>query len=257
MKVDTYSIKARLQPEFLVLLPVALAITAWLPGHLAAWKTVSSFALYIGVWVLLAELGRDLGRHKQPALFQRWGGAPTTRLLRHRDTTLDAITLTRYHAFLSTAINHRLPTRPEEEADPRAADALFESAVKFLLEATRDETRFPLVLKENISYGFRRNLWGMKPAAILLCLLGLAACLAHIAQILLSDALLPPLSLAMAVSTILLMVIWALRVTPNWVKLAAEAYALRLLAACDQLATTAPSTTPSKLIVARSAAFPR
>lgn len=251
MKLDIYSLKARLQPEFLVLLPVVLAIGAWLPGQFAAWKTVSSFALYIGIWVLLAELGRDLGRNKQAALFKRWGGAPTTRLLRHRDTTLDAITLARYHAFLSGTMNHRLPTRAEESADPRAADALYESAVKFLLEATRDATRFPLLLKENISYGFRRNLWGMKPAATLLCLLGLAACLAHIARTLLTNASLPPLSLAMASSNILLLVIWVLRVRPDWVKLAADAYAIRLLAACDQFATATPAATTSKLIVSR------
>jgi hypothetical protein len=251
MKVDTYSIKARLQPEFLVLLPVILAITAWLPAQLALWKTISSFAVYCGLWVLLAEMGRDLGRKKQPRLWQEWGGAPTTRLLRHRDTTLDPITLDRYHAFLGNAINRRFPSRTEEAADSNVADPLYESATKYLLEATRDESKFPLVLKENISYGFRRNLWGMKPAALALCVLGIALCLIPVGQAVWRSAPVPPLAISMAVATVSLLVLWALRITPAWIKTAADAYAIRLLASCDQLATANPNPAASKLIVTR------
>jgi hypothetical protein len=250
MKLDTYSIKARLQPEFLVLLPVILAITAWLPFQLTVWKTISSFAVSCGLWALLAEIGRDLGRNKQAALWQSWGGPPSSRMLRHRDTTLDSITLARYHGFLARALDRRFPTRAEEQADQAAADALYESAVKYLLEATRDETKFPLLLKENTSYGFRRNLWGMKPAAILLCVLGLAACLIPVGQALWSNSGVSPLPAAMAISTILLLVLWLLRVRPSWVRLAADAYALRLLAACDQLANAQPPAQPENRIIA-------
>lgn len=249
MKIDTYSIKARLQPEFLVLLPVVIAITVWLPSQLTLWKTISSFAVYCGLWVLLAEMGRDLGRRKQPALWQSWGGPPSSRLLRHRDSVLDPITLARYHAFLARVLDHRFPARADEQADPAAANALYESAIKYLLEATRDETKFPLVLKENTSYGFRRNLWGMKPAAILVSVLGLAACIVPIAQALWADTPVRPLPVSMAICTILLLVLWLLRVTPAWVRLAADAYALRLLAACDQLAKTEPIPPPGNRIV--------
>ncbi|MHB8522742.1 MAG: hypothetical protein ACYDH9_18555 [Limisphaerales bacterium] len=248
MKIDTYSLKARLQPQFLVLLPVVLAITAWLPSQLSIWKTISSFGVYGGLWVLLAEMGRDLGRKKQPSLYQRWGGTPSTRLLRHRDTTLDPVTLARYHAFLSVAISRRFPSSAEEQADTKGADALYESAVKFLLEATRDDAKFPLLLKENTSYGFRRNLWAMKPAAILICILALAACLMPIAQAVPEGAPVEPLPVAMVVSSISLLVLWFLRVTPSWVRLAAEAYALRLLAACDQIANTSPHPPASRII---------
>ena len=55
----------------------------------------------------------------------------------------------------------------------------------------------------------------------------------------------------MALSNILLLVIWVLRVTPDWVKLAAEADALRLLAACDQRANASPASASPKLIVSK------
>lgn len=236
MKIDTYSLKARLAPTFLVLLPGLFAVAAWLPFELSILKALGTFALYCGVFFFLAELGRDQGRKKQPTLFRCWGGKPTTRLLRHSDTTLDSVTLARYHAFLSKVINKRFPSRTVESANPAAADELYESAGKFLLEATRNETTFPLLLKENISYGFRRNLWGMKPAAILICIIALVATLIPVCQAIFGKTSVPLLALSMAIITIFLLVLWILRVTPAWVQLAADAYALRLLAACDQLA---------------------
>ncbi len=250
MKFDYYSFKARLQPGFIVLLPLGLALAAWLPTQVAAWKPLASLGAYCGLGVLLAEMGRDLGRKKQSALYLKWGGAPTTRLLRHRDTHLDPVSLGRYHSFLSMAINHRLPSQPEEERDNVGADKVYESAVRFLLEATRDKSKFPLVLKENISYGFRRNLWGMKPAAIGISTLGLAACLIPLVQALWAGSTLPPLPFAMSICNVILLVLWLLRVTPSWVLTAADAYALRLLAACDQLAVN-KETSQQRLILTR------
>jgi hypothetical protein len=236
MKLDTYSLKARLVPTILLLLPGFLAVAAWMPFHLSSLKSVGTLAFYCGLLFFLTELGRDQGRKKQPALFRRWGGKPTIRLLRHQDTTLDPVTLGRYHAFLSAAIGKRLPSPKEEASDLAAADALYESAGNFLLEATRDEAKFPLLLKENISYGFRRNLWGMKPVAILICLLALFASVIPVGNAIWANAATPLLPLTMAITTIFLLVLWLLRVTPDWVRLAADAYAIRLLAACDQLA---------------------
>ena len=89
----------------------------------------------------------------------------------------------------------------------------------------------------------------MKPGAILICSLGLAVCLIPVSQAIWKNASVPSLAAFMAVSTVFLLVLWLLRVTPAWVKVAAEAYALRLLAACDQLASANPSPIPSKLIV--------
>ena len=48
-------------------------------------------------------------------------------------------------------------------ADPEWADTKYEEVVTSLREATRDTSRFPLVFAENANYGFRRNLWGLRP----------------------------------------------------------------------------------------------
>src|SRR5947208_9959356 len=60
----------------------------------------------------------------------------------------------------------KLPTSEEEAADPEGADQRYEACVRFLRNATRDRSTFPLVFAENVNYGFRRNLWGMRSAGI-------------------------------------------------------------------------------------------
>jgi len=221
-------------PAFLVFLPIGLALAAWFPAQLfTGWRSAMTIAGYFGVLVLLSELGRDQGKKKEAELFKLWGGKPTTRMLRHRHTSLDAVTLARYHSVISRLIGKALPTRDNEKADPKSADALYESGVKLLLERTRDAGKFPLLLKENTSYGFRRNLWGMKPAAIFICCLSLIASLVPVCAALFNQTPLPPLPLALTVSIIVLLVWWILRVKSDWIRIPGDGYAQRLLAACD------------------------
>jgi len=42
------------------------------------------------------------------------GGKPTTQLLRHRDTTIEAVTKRRYHLFLAGKINEAFPDAAQE-----------------------------------------------------------------------------------------------------------------------------------------------
>jgi len=98
-------------------------------------------------------------------LVNRRGGQPSLLFLRHRDKSINAPTKQRYHALLRS---RGLPvsTKEEEAADPTAADGLYQSAIDWLLEQTRDTRKFSLLLNENIDYGFRRNLLGLKPIAL-------------------------------------------------------------------------------------------
>ena len=84
MKFDTYTRRARLYPALLVALPLGLATLAWFPEGLAGWGTLWGLVTWSGATALLAQVGRDKGRVKEPGLFEQWGGKPTTRMLRHR-----------------------------------------------------------------------------------------------------------------------------------------------------------------------------
>lgn len=237
---DSYTLQARLVPVLLVVLPVGTSMVAWFPEKFTGWGLLAGIATSFGLTALFAQIGRDQGLRKQSVLFQRWGGKPTTQLLRHRDNNLDEITKARYHGKLAKLIpSIEMPSRRKETTNPAAADAVYESCTNFLLEATRDKKRFPLIFAENVSYGLRRNLWGMKPAGIFLSLSGMLASAGAVVSSF-NERISPP-AIAAVVLNIVLLVLWSLRVTPRWVHTVAFAFAARLLAACENLEPTSNS----------------
>lgn len=172
--LDAYTRRARLAPAFLVVLPIGLTFAAWFSNTALGWSLLAGLLTTCGFTLLLAEIGRDQGKRREQDLARRWGGLPTLRLLRHRDGLGNPETRRRYHAHLQQLLPAvTIPTAEEELADPTGADRVYESCVDHLREKTRDTKRFPLVFQENMSYGFRRNLWAMKPAGVTLAIFGL------------------------------------------------------------------------------------
>jgi hypothetical protein len=159
------------------------------------------------------------------------------RRLRHRDARNKAL-LARRHALLQKLLpDVRLPTAQEEIADPEAADQVYETCVSFLRHNTRDHQKFPLVFEELCNYGFRRNLWGMKPLGIVTSLVGIGS----VVPFAVMDWLRlgvgpPPLVAAAALINSLVLLAWAVWFRRDWVRTAAEAYAERLLEALETLA---------------------
>jgi hypothetical protein len=170
---DAYTLKARIAPALLVLLPLMATVYAWLPSatdlSLLAWLTpVGVAALVALAW----ETGRA-GRRMQGELFASWGGAPTTQLLRHSNGELPGADKERYYNVLRL---HRpdlaIPTAQIEGNDPAHADAVYENAVAWLREQTRDARRFPLVADENATFGFHRNLLAHRTVGYSACIVG-------------------------------------------------------------------------------------
>jgi hypothetical protein len=234
MDFDSYSIQARLKPTLLVVLPAGFLVTSFFPPKLLLEGSIVGIASTLGVTYLLAELGRDVGRKKQPKLWKCWGGTPSTRMLRHRDKTLSPLTRERYHTKLEKFLGRKMPTIEEEKQNPSEADLVYKTCGDYLLEKTRDAKRFPLILKENISYGFRRNLWGMKPAGIFISLIGLFGCGAIAANRWTESEEFAPIPILGTIVSAMAMALWIFRIKPDWIRLPAEAYAQRLLASCDE-----------------------
>ena len=238
---DPYSWYARIMPVFLVLLPIALAASVWFPDT----SILPRISAVLGVpavlaW-LLSQIGRDMGSRRQQGLWARWGGAPTTQLLRHRNPDANPELRRHYHDSLrALQPSLMLPTADEEARDPQRADHAYEAATRLLINKTRDKARFPLIFKENTNYGFRRNLWGMKPIGLPVALLGTAACVAPIWSrrgVYLSVELDWWLATGISAALCLCWIFWF---TPSWVRIAAQAYAERLLESCNQIESTAP-----------------
>lgn len=238
MKVvlDAYTRRARLWPALLVALPLGLATLAWFPEGLAGWGTLWGLVAWSGGTALLAQVGRDKGKVKESRLVENWGGMPTTRMLRHRHAA-NKVILARYHKKLQELLpDTKIPTPAEEQADPAGADEIYKNCTAFLRAKSRDRKRFALVFEENCNYGFRRNLWGMKPLGITTALAGIVAVAFYfVVNYFGKGVAVPPRALMCGVGNLLLLLGWVLWFTPDWVKIPAEAYAERLLEASEEL----------------------
>jgi hypothetical protein len=127
-----------------------------------------------------------------------------------------------------------MPTPEEEAQHPAAADARYRSATKRLIELRRDR-KYRILHSENASYGFRRNLLGLRPIAIaiVIAMAGFALVARHGAQQPLPDSLVTlsadipshlPLY-AIFAADLLYLLAWVVVVRPGFVRQAANEYA--------------------------------
>ena len=136
----------------------------------------------------------------------------------------------------------KMPTTSDEAAAPNEADDIYRSATKRLIEARRGK-QFQMVEDENASYGFRRNTFGLRPAAV-----GISAVAAVTTGLIWYAALAKPLDLttfAQSVTTypylpillatdLVYMAIFIFLINRHFVRQAADEYALALLRTLDQ-----------------------
>lgn len=233
--LDPYDRKARLYPALLVMLVPVVASTLVAPVFSSQLAGLASLAIALGGLMLLCSLGREWGKRKEQKLFENWGGTPTTLMLLRTTSQLDQLTLGRYRKVIELQVpGLHFPDLISEASDPTKSAAICESAVKWLREATRDTKKFALVFAENTNYGFRRNLLGVKPLALVVCALTLAATVLH-AWVSTAGNLsaVTPQSWIAVVAACIGLVVWGIVISEDFVKTTAFAYATALLATCD------------------------
>ena len=233
--LDRYGFQARLRPALLSLFPVFITVAVWAPALYQTAVSLVGLAVACGLTVASAHVARKLGRSIEDRLVKEWGGLPTTLWLRQADRHLEAETKRRYHHFLEQNVpGWTVPTRADEAADQDKADRQYGSAVRWLLEYTRDTKQFQLVFAELISYGFRRNALGLRPFAIILALASAGFCAARIYDVPFNNLVSDYFSqLAVGIVSILILLWWIFGVSKSWVRDAGDAYAKALLGACD------------------------
>ena len=80
---------------------------------------------------------------------------------------IDPITKARYHKRLADLVKGaKAPSANDEQEDPVAADGVYSAWSTYLRVNTRDTKKYSLLLQENINYGYRRNVWGLRPIGI-------------------------------------------------------------------------------------------
>lgn len=173
---DAYTLRARLFPAIVAAAPALAALAL-----LISWKSfgLSNLIATLGILVLLfaiADFSRSRGRAIEGKLYAGHGGMPSITMFRRNDATLDAGSKDRYREFLAEKLGIAAPTAQEEDTDQGAADAFYSQCGNWLRQNTRDTKKFPILFSENVTYGFRRNLLGVKMLALCLNVIVVALC---------------------------------------------------------------------------------
>jgi hypothetical protein len=238
--IDAYATQARVAPVVLALLPLLAAagvVTSSLSLSWQKWPVAGLFAT--ALTTLAAEVGRDRGKRLEGDLWRRWGGAPTTAGLRWAGNPYAVVA--HRHVVVQKALGKEadLPTEAEEKKDPAAADMRYELAVHRLRMRTRDAKRFPLLKRENTSYGFRRNLFGLRGVGISSACIAVAMT-AGVFGTALGIGRLGSVSLswsAPGVTGVVALFLWS-RLKDVWLEDVARSYADQLFEAAEILATS-------------------
>ena len=172
--IDRYVLGARVAPVAVVALSLFLAISAWIPFSQWPIKLLGGSAFLVLGAFILAQLARDAGKAIEGRLWASWGGPPTVRMLRHRDTTIPPASNSLLHRHLiELGIVDQLPSESEEREHPDHADEAYLTCADWLRRKAlelKSKAPFDVVHSENISYGYRRNILGIKPyALVILC----------------------------------------------------------------------------------------
>jgi hypothetical protein len=227
--LDPYERCARLYPGLICLFPIILGTYSAFPE---VYKTLSGFvtlAAAIGLLHFFSNIARGLGKKLEPQLFSDWGGVPSVALFRHAETRIAGPMKERYHAILAERTGIQAPSVDEENTDSSAADAVYKSWSDYLRSQTRDAKRYPMVFNENVNYGFRRNLLGLKGYCLLFGLISMAmiSVPAYLSNSLSKE------QVAFLVVLAIYIFIVATVVNRAWVKFTAYAYAHHLLESVD------------------------
>jgi hypothetical protein len=241
--LDAYALRARLFPALLASASLLVVV-----GVIVPWQRLSIVhaAAALAVPVLLfgaADLARRAGKNLEPELYKAWGGMPSTRMLRHADTFLDGDSKAGYLSFLSGKLKAAPPTAAEETANPGMADIFYARCAGWLRENTRDTKKFNILFNENVTYGYRRNLFALKwpaliaDAAILAVVFGYALYM----RLELDSELALKMGIIAGVAVVHVLYM-TFGVTENSVREAANVYSRQLYLSCEALGAALPTS---------------
>lgn len=155
---DAYTIKARILPALIAGLP-----SISLPFVLVPWDHlgISNIVFSTMGFVLLYAFA-DFARRGGYSVEKRLGTRSTPELWHRSNHELPNGTKDQFRSFISTQIKQQAPTEVDEIERTILANDFYDSAASWLREYTRDKKIFNILFDELVTYGFRRNLLGLK-----------------------------------------------------------------------------------------------
>jgi len=187
---DRYTREARIAPAFLCVFPVVLLLMSWFTKLQDAVPALLTLLCVFGVARWISHIARAVGDEIEIDFFRKWGGKPTTTMLRVALGHLEAEAVkcdewvkhllqeaphaAQFRKMVAARGGPHFPTKGDEKEALEAAgvdpdkqaemlNALFEPVVAWMRENSRHNS---LVFEEEISYGFQRNFYALKNFAL-------------------------------------------------------------------------------------------
>lgn len=160
--LDSYELRARDVPGLILVFPVLIDALYAAP-ILNSWPifTASGICGFALVYAL-GHVARALGERIEPHLWAGWGGPPSTRFMRHRDTFFGENLKRLIYAHLASELSTPLLTQEQEARSPEQADRAIVDAFRRVRDYLRDKDPKGLWFSHNVEYGFSRNLLGCR-----------------------------------------------------------------------------------------------
>ena len=169
---DVYNLKARVFPALIAGLPTLALLFVIVPwDHLGL-----SHAIAASMGFVLLFAFADLARHRGKTVEAKLGSNATPEQWHRGNPDVPEGSKDRFRAYVAGKLKQAAPTAEDERADPRRANDFYLTANAWLRDRTRDTRSYGILFGENVTYGFRRNLLGLKPVGLLINLIVLAFC---------------------------------------------------------------------------------
>ncbi len=246
--LDAYTLRARLFPAVLAAAPALAALARLISWEKIALSNMFATGALLVLLFALADLARKQGLRIEPAIYKELGGKPSITMFRRNDSTIDQNAKDQYRQFLAGKLGRAAPRADEEAADQGAADSFYEQSGIWLRDSTRDAKKFPILFGELVSYGFRRNLRGLKWPALGVNLIVVTICALVLWQrhsLDMSDEVITRTIVVLIIAAIHA-AYFALAVTKEGVKEAARRYGRELILCCQTLMPDAPRASTAR-----------
>lgn len=169
---DTYSLKARVFPALIAGLPTLASLFMLVPWDHVGLPHITATVMGGVLLFAFADVARSTGKRVQEKL----GTGATPEQWHRGNPDIADVAKNRYRTFVASKLKLPAPTPEDEQSDPKRANDFYLSAGNWLREHTRDTKTFSILFGDNITYGFRRNLLGLKPVSLVLNLMVIIIC---------------------------------------------------------------------------------
>ena len=156
-------------PALIAGVPVLALLFMLVPWDHFGLPHLTATAMGVVLLFAFADVARRTGRKVEAKL----GTRATTEQWHRGNTDIPEAAKDRYRTFIASKLKLPMPSAEDEQNDSLRADDFYNSAGTWLRDHTRDTRTFAILFGENITYGFRRNLLGLKLTSLIFNVLAL------------------------------------------------------------------------------------